>query len=189
MLLLYLPFYHLISPHLIEAKAFTNDTKAITALKLSNAIGQIAIFEDQKASGTDGGTFTAGAWQTRTLNTTVTNEITGASLASNQPELPAGTYEYIVTACANDVDKHRIKLYNITAAADIPNSLSINADTTNASFISTNAFSAGTFTIAVTSKIEVRHRCAITQATYGFGTACSFGDPETFTRLQLKKIA
>lgn len=36
---------------------------------------QLFHVQDQKASGTSGGTFTSGADRTRTLNTTVTNEI------------------------------------------------------------------------------------------------------------------
>ena len=39
--------------------------------------------QDQKPQGTYGGTFTAGAWRTRDLNTVLTNTITGASLAAN----------------------------------------------------------------------------------------------------------
>ena len=47
---------------------------------------------DEKAANTPGGTFTASAWQKRDLNTVKTNQISGASLASNQITLPAGTY-------------------------------------------------------------------------------------------------
>lgn len=36
--------------------------------------------------------YSAGSWQTRVLSTVVTNEISSASLASNQISLPAGTY-------------------------------------------------------------------------------------------------
>lgn len=42
--------------------------------------------------GTHGGTFTAGAWRTRDLNTVLTNTISGASLSNNQITLPAGKY-------------------------------------------------------------------------------------------------
>ena len=53
---------------------------------------QFGLWQDQKASGTAGGDFTSGAWQTRTLNTEVFNTITGSALAANQVTLPAGTY-------------------------------------------------------------------------------------------------
>ncbi len=47
---------------------------------------------DEKASGSHGGTSVAGSFQTRVLNTSLTNEISGASLSSNQITLPSGTY-------------------------------------------------------------------------------------------------
>ena len=40
-----------------------------------------------------GGSSTAGSWQTRPLNTTDYNDISGAYLSSNQIFLPAGRYE------------------------------------------------------------------------------------------------
>lgn len=53
---------------------------------------QYAVFEHQVSNGTNGGTATTGAWTTRTLNTTVINSITGASLGSNAITLPVGKY-------------------------------------------------------------------------------------------------
>lgn len=55
-----------------------------------------AVFEHQLASGTSGGTSVAGAMTQRTLNTTVVNTITGASLSANDITLPAG--KYLITA-------------------------------------------------------------------------------------------
>jgi len=53
---------------------------------------QLFHVRDEKSNGVAGGNFTNGAWQTRTLNTSMTNEISGASLSSNQITLPSGTY-------------------------------------------------------------------------------------------------
>ena len=47
-----------------------------------------AIYEDQKASSTDGGTPVAGAWTAHDLNTEVLDTV-GASIATNQVTLPA----------------------------------------------------------------------------------------------------
>ena len=47
--------------------------------------------QDRKSNGTNGGASVAG-YQTRTLNTVQTNEISGASLSSNTITLPAGEY-------------------------------------------------------------------------------------------------
>ncbi len=50
------------------------------------------VVQDQKSSGTAGGDATTSAWTTAVLNTSITNTIDGASLASNKITLPAGTY-------------------------------------------------------------------------------------------------
>lgn len=53
-----------------------------------------AVFEDQKATNTAGGTSVSGGWLTATINTQVANTITGASLAANRITLAAGSYEW-----------------------------------------------------------------------------------------------
>jgi len=75
--------------------------------------------EDQKTSGSHGGSSVATTWTTRTLNTVVSNEISGASLSSNQITLPAGKYYFEASAPAYKINGHRIKLYNATDASDI----------------------------------------------------------------------
>jgi hypothetical protein len=50
------------------------------------------IVQDQKSSGTPGGTPTTDAWTTAVLNTSVVNTITDSSLSSNIITLPAGRY-------------------------------------------------------------------------------------------------
>ncbi len=54
---------------------------------------QMVVVVDEKAANTSGGTFTSGAWQTRTLNTLTVNDDGIASLSDDQITLPAGTYE------------------------------------------------------------------------------------------------
>jgi len=78
----------------------------------------------------DGGTLSlsSGSWQTRSITTSVTNEITSASLAANQITLPAGTYfiDAILTGrvraslnnSASDAGG-QARLRNITAGSDI----------------------------------------------------------------------
>jgi len=53
---------------------------------------QYAVWEHQATNGTGGGTPTANAWTTRPITTEVINNITGASLASNNITLPVGKY-------------------------------------------------------------------------------------------------
>ena len=73
-----------------------------------------ALFYDQRADGTVGGTATTGAWTTATIQTTKTNTITDCSLASNAISLPVGSYD--VTAkkfiSAGNTQSIRLKLAN-----------------------------------------------------------------------------
>jgi len=173
------------------ALAGVNDTDIMTALKtkalIDQELGSIAIFEDQKASGTDGGTFTSGAWQTRTLNTTATNNISGASLSLNQVTLPVGTYHISIAAVALDVQGHSCKLRNITDSTD--EFLGSSQDTTGANNIGTNAICEGLVTIAGTKVFEVQHRGSATRSTKGFGQANTFGVNELYCRIIINKVS
>jgi hypothetical protein len=164
-----------------------SSTLSLWIVTSSKSLAPIAIFEDQKASGTDGGTFTAGAWQTRTLNTTVTNRIAGVSLGSNQITLPAGSYRIFITSVGDDVQLHKVKLRNITDSTDPL--IGFSSDTTTGSAVATNAICNGPLTITDTKVFEVQHRSSATQATYGFGSAASFGVVEVYCQIIIEKIA
>ena len=79
---------------------FSGDSITVSSITVTNTItgGWLAaaypmmIVEDQKAANTVGGTFTAGAWQTRTLNTVATNTIVGASVTASTITHPTGNY-------------------------------------------------------------------------------------------------
>jgi hypothetical protein len=85
---------------------------------------RMAIFAHTvEASGTGAQTFTGGAWGTRSLTTTIRNDITGAVLASNELTLPAGTYRFRVASYQRGVDDNfcTVRLFNVTAGAVVPN--------------------------------------------------------------------
>lgn len=143
---------------------------------------------DQQASGTDGGTFTSGAWQTRVLNTAAVNKIGGASLSSNQVTLPPGDYEVIGWASAAAVDQHHAKLRDITAGADLISGTSQNAPPAASNYTAAS-FIAGRFSLSVTSVIELQHRCNTTMATSGYGEGrAAFGITEVFAELLIWKV-
>ena len=130
-----------------------------------------AIFRDEKTQNTAGGTFTSGAWQTRTLNTTQVNNITGASLSSNQITLPAATYYISATGPVNEVSQNQMKLRNITDGTD--ELLGVN----NYALTGQNAGTAvlsGVITITGTKTFELQHRASVTRLNNGFGMACNF---------------
>jgi len=145
---------------------------------------QLLHIQDQRASGTNGDSITGGSWQTRTLNTIKTNEITSASLSSNQISLPSGTYYIIAKANIYDVLRHKIKLRNITDSSNEiigSSEFSHNADND-----ATNAYLHGRFTINDSKTFEIQHR---TETTGTRGIASSFGVIEVYADVQIWKVA
>lgn len=147
------------------------------------------IVEDQKSSGTAGGTATSGSFQTRTLNTLVRNNGTLASLSSNQVTLPAGTYEFRWAAPAMYVNAHQTRLRNVTDNTDVGLGMSIGDTSAGASFtFVTVSTGSGVTTIASSKAFELQHRVASTRATDGFGPPASFG-VEVYSHLEIFKVA
>ena len=141
---------------------------------------------DEKANGTNAGTFTSGSYVKRDLNTTLTNEISGASISSSVITLPAGTYYIIASAPQLYVASHKIKLRNTTDGSD---TLIGTTEYANPSADTTRSFVAGRFTIAGQKNFELQHRCSTTVADFGFGYRASFGDIEVYTDVQIWKVA
>ena len=102
--------------------------------------------QDQKTSGTNGGTFTSGAWQQRDLNTEITNTITGASLATNSITLPAGDYFVEAVLPANNVNRVSARLFNSSDTAVTISGTSQFANSSSTGMLPT--FVDGSFTIA-----------------------------------------
>jgi hypothetical protein len=169
-----------------------NASAAIDATKLSGVQGKfesaLLHVRDEKAAATAGGGFTSGAWQTRTLNTIKTNEISGASLSSNQITLPSGTYHIIAKALAHKVNFNKLKLRNTTDSSDIMfGFIGMNWDNEDSEGCN---FVDGRFTISAQKVIELQHRCSATRATDGFGRSESLDSSiEVFADVQIWKVA
>lgn len=150
------------------------------------SVGDYIHIEDQKTSGTNGGTFTAGAWQTRDLNTEVSDAGGHASVASNQITLAAGTYRVRAHAYAGGVNAHRLRLQNITDGT----TLLLGSDhlSTSTANSSNHAMLEGEFTIASTKVIELQHRCQTTGTTNGLGYASGWGT-EVYSVVTMVKVA
>ena len=146
--------------------------------------GGLLHVRDEKPSNTHGGGFSSGAWRTRDLNTVKTNDITGASLASNQITLPAGTYNVHARAPAMVVNLHKAKLRNITDSTD--ELIGSSEYTSNGIISQSNSWVVGRITIAATKVFELQHRC---QTFYVFGLASSFGVVEVYAEVWIEKIA
>lgn len=147
--------------------------------------GPSLLVQDEKAQNTAGGTFTSGDWRTRTLNTVKVNEITGASLASNQVTLPAGTYDAVWSApCFSTGNmRHQTRLYNVTDAEVIAPGSSQGTFTS----ATTRSMGDARFTLAASKVIELQHRCQTTQSNNGFGVESNFGT-EVYAILRIRKV-
>ncbi len=138
---------------------------------------------DEKASSVNGGTAATGSWARRDLNTVKHNGITGASLASNQVTLPAGTYVVSGRAPAFGVDGHAARLRNTTAGATL-----VEGSTGVAGMTQTDSFLNGRFVLAAQSVLEVQHQVTAPQPSFGLGFAHSFGT-NVYTELRIWKVA
>lgn len=155
----------------------------------------IAVITDVKAANTDGGTFTSGAWRTRVLNTIQTNGTSGASIASNQLTLTAGTYRINGYAPARNVFNHQTRIQNITdATTAILGGCQFTQDASGVLGIgggvaTSNSDFDGLFTIASTKVFELQHQCSVSQNTNGFGVATNFGVNCVYSKVIVTKFA
>lgn len=144
---------------------------------------------DEKSTGTDGGTFTSGAWRTRDLNTTRANTITGASIGSNQITLPAGTFRIQATAPAAQgpaTDFAKARLYNITDAATvIVGTTSVIGVAGSTGQSQERSLIVGRFTIASQKVFEIQHQISSSASTNGFGHASGFSEVEVYTVVEI----
>ena len=164
----------------------SNTTPSLTFDSVGGIIAQQPYWNivDQKANGTNAGSFTSGAWRTRDLNTTIgNNTITGSSLSSNQFTLPSGTYRINASSPAYGVNQHKIKLRNITDSTDV-----IIGSSENCVDVQTRSFLNGVFTISSSKTFEIQHYGNTTSNTNGFGSASSFSVAEIYTQVELWKL-
>lgn len=152
-----------------------------------NGSKPLIILQDQKTANTAGGTFTSGSWQTRTLNTEVTDTASICSLATNQFTLPAGTYDIEASAPALRVGRHQIRLQNITDTSTTLIGESAFSDST-VEYATTRSRLVGRFTIAGSKAFEIQHQCQTTRATFGFGLEANLGVTEIYTTVVITKV-
>ena len=153
---------------------------------------QIFSVVDSKPNGVDGGTFTAGSWQTRTLNTILTNTISGASLSNNQITLPAGTYIVTAQAPAHNVNRHQAVLFGVSGDTGNlivgTNANTNNADTNTLQPVTTLSVITQQLTLSTTTVLELRHRCGTTQTAFGLGSSSDTGAGEIYSTVFIERV-
>jgi hypothetical protein len=187
-------WFHMISEELRQCLTdagltpdHTNLTQLSAAIRILS-VGQVMIVTDQKSSGTNAGASLAGV-QARVFNTVDANTISGASLASNQITLPAGTYRVLGWAPAGNVGYHRARLYNVTDSANTILGSSENCTSASISdLVQTTSHLFGRFTIAGTKVFELRHYTSQVETNWGLGIAVSEASiNEVYARLVITK--
>lgn len=137
------------------------------------------------ASGSNGGATSAGARVTRPLNTVATNEITGASLASNVITLPAGTYEVDGYSIGYGCDFFKAVLRNNTASTDLLIGTTERSD--NSDFSTPRSTFFGRFTLSATTALQIEHWAQSTVA-QGLGDAASAGVFEIYAEIRILQL-
>jgi len=177
------------NPTTTTQAAGNNSTRVATTAyvdRISGFTAGLLNVVDQKTQNTDGGTFTFGAWRTRDLQTTRTNEISGASVASNQITLPTGSYycEWSAPAYGGaSANEHQTRLYNTTGAVV----LLLGSSEAVAKQVQTRSVGSGRFTVSGSTVIELQHRIAGTVVTEGFGFASNFAS-EIYSQISIWKV-
>lgn len=172
-----------------EANAFTATQQQQARFNIGAVSAPDVIVEDQKTSGTAGGTATSGSFVTRTLNTLVRNANSLAALASNQVTLLAGTYYCQWSAPAFRADNHQSRLRNITDSTTAGTGTSESAGIPSAgSAPTTRSFGSCIVTIASSKAFELQHQVTTTRSTDGFGAASAFST-EVYSRLEITRLS
>lgn len=141
---------------------------------------------DQRASGVAGGSSISGT-QVRTLNTVVVNGIPGASLASNQISLPAGTYDIDASVSAYNIGAgHKAWLRTSTGTILVVGSSEGLPATGN---VSNRSLLKGRFTLSSSGVVEIAHYTGAVQGTTGLGFPSSSGQAEVYTDAVFRKVS
>lgn len=163
---------------------------ALASLALSVGL-QAAIFQDQKAAGTDGGTSTADAWTKRTCDDSVVNTITGLSNAASVFTFATnGTYLMVATAPflnTGSVGGAQLRWRNTTAGSTI--ALSGQAYTA-ATGLDAVCVMFAIFTVSGSTNFEIQYYID-TAATPGLGTGniAASGEVAVFAQAMFVRIA
>jgi hypothetical protein len=135
-------------------------------------------------TGTNGGTFTSGAWRLRNLNIEDFDTGGDCTLSSNQFTLVAGTYEIQVSAPAAGVNAHQCRLWNATDSSVE----ALGSSEYAGSGVGSNSLFNVRVVYTANKTLQVEHQCQTTSLTVGFGVGTTFA-PSVFTQVIIHRVA
>ena len=150
------------------------------AQEVEVVVGTLSVVDEKAAETENTDMGSANTWQTRTLNTTRRNTITGASLASNVITLPAGTYRARAIAPAYRVSYNKCRLRDTTNSVTLAVGTPERAHNGGSDgFISVHSLIDGDwFTLTGEADIELQHWCEVANGSTGGGLDNSTGNGE-----------
>jgi len=168
--------------------------KTVTLPDINNPFAkQLLYVVEEFAPNVAGGSAGAATQNIRSLNTTVENGITGASLNAStyQVTLPAGEYLFDYSAPARSVNGHYAFVYQVSPApaGNIGNGSNAYAASTDAAMTISSGSNIVTLT-ASSTVIELRHYTTSSASTTGLGWPVNVaGRNERYSSLKIWKIA
>ena len=161
---------------------------ALTNLPAGGKFASYAVIADQKSQGTAGGTPpNTTAYNTRDLNTILTDPDSIVSVSSNQFTLQAGTYLISASAPAYQAQRNQILIYNVTDSTVVAVGTGEYVDSSEN--VQTRSFAKNKTTISGAKVFEIRHRVGNADPTYGFGVDTNGGQAEIYTIVEIFKEA
>ena len=145
----------------------------------------VAIIADAKASGTNGGSSVVG-WQTRDLNTELSDPDGIVSIASNKFTLGAGSYVVNWQCQSYRSNQQKSKLVNDTDNTDVQVGLAQYASS-SASNTQSSTGSAG-FTITSSKAFKIEHYISNAQSANGLGVNIGSTGDEIYTLVHITKL-
>jgi hypothetical protein len=147
---------------------------------------QVAIFQEQKANGSNVGNASTGAWTKRTLDTTVTNGITGCSISSSVISLPAGSYTIQSEAPFYNTGMTTTRLRDTTNGVTLVTGTACLADDRYQTQV--NLLLRGYFTLTGTTNIELQYYASSNYNANSLGVAMTNGSTEIYANIMIQKV-
>lgn len=135
--------------------------------------------QDSKSSGTAAQSITGNSWTKRDLGTTVSNTLTGASVASSVITLAAGRYQIRAQASAcfgSSYGYQRLRLRNTSDSSTVLAGVNMATDINT---VAPTLTLAGVFTLAASKTLELQHYMAVAGSANA-GGALSSGESEIY---------
>lgn len=141
----------------------------------------------EEADGVSGGASVTNTWNTRPINAVKVNEISGASLATNQITLPAGTYYIEAQSYVFEANRNKLRLRNITDSTSIL--IGINGFASVPDNDNQIASLRGRFVLTATKTLEIQHWTESGFAISGLGSITNDTEVEVYADITIWKDA